>query len=396
VAFCAVWYFETSILAPLHWLPITRDFVHYQHAGQAILNGTSPYANVAWFYPPLTAFLMVPFALTDYVTARWIWFLLSQAFLMIAAWLLWRALGRDRIALCSLAIVWAFGGAGEESLEGGQIGPLLVLLLAAAYTEHSARQGAALGIGFVLKYIPGVAAIALILNRSWRALVVFASVAAAGVLLPLAVLMLFFPGPYGPLKPRYWMGTPHTHSWSIPSVTLRILDPPQGDGRLPHNWHHGNAVENLNLSPREELLSAGTAAAVLTAGILALVFACGGKLNREQVPLAMAGLISLSLAAAPVCWTHYQILQYPGVALLLADSIRRRTRLIATCVALSFVMMYPVPHEVFTYYERHGGLATASPAALYVWTSMAPAACLALYGLAVRRLQTDATGRAQS
>lgn len=386
IALCAAWYFKTSVLAPIRWLPITRDFIHYYHAGRAILNGASPYRSIAWFYPPLTAFLMVPFAFTDYLTARWIWFLLSQAFLLFAAWVLWRAGARDRIALCCIACVWAFGGAGEESLEGGQIGPLLVLMLAVAYISFSARQGLALGIGFALKYIPGVAALALILNRSWRALAVFTAVAMAGVLLPWAVLLLWFPGPYSPQKPDYWMGTPHSQSWSIPSVALRIADPPQGNGRLPYNWENGNVVERLHLTPTQKLLSAGTAAVVLVAGTVALILMCGGKLNREQVPWAMAALVSLSLAAAPVCWTHYQILQYPGVALLLADSVRRRAWGMGALVVVCFALLYPLPYSVFLWYERHGSLATASTAALYLWTSVSPLACLGVYALAMRAI----------
>jgi len=300
---------------------------------------------------------------------------------------LWRAGARDRIALCCVACVWAFGGAGEESLEGGQMGPLLVLVLALAYTQYSARQGAALGIGLALKYIPGVAAVALILGRSWRALAVFASLAAAGGLILWAVLWLCYPGPYRPLKPHYWMGTPHPQSWSIPSVVLRIMDPPRGDGRLPYNWENGNMVEILHLTRTQELASLGTAAIVSGAGILLLILVCGGKLNREQLPWAMAGLVSLSLAAAPVCWTHYQVLQYPGVALLLADSVRRRAWRMAGCVVASLVLLYPLPFAVFTWFERHGGLATASPATLYVWTSVAPFAALGLYGLALRSIR---------
>lgn len=385
IALCAAWYVKSSVLAPIRWLPITRDFIHYYHAGQAILSGRSPYENPAWFYPPLTAFLMVPFAFTDYVTARWIWFLLSQAFLLTAAWLLWRGAGRDRIALCSVAAVWAFGGAGEESLEGGQLGPLLVLLLAIAYTQYSTRQGAVLGAGFALKYIPGVAALALILNRSWRALAVFASLAAAGVLIPWVVLLLCFPAPYGPQNPHYWMGTPHAQSWSLPSVVLRALDPPKRSGHLPANWENGNMVELLHLTQTEKLLSAGTAVVVLAGGLLALILVCGGKLNREQVPWAMAGLVSLSLAAAPVCWTHYQVLQYPGIALLLADSVRRRAWRAAAGVILCSALVYPLPYAALTYFDRHGGLSTASPATIYFWTSVAPLACLGLYGLFLRR-----------
>lgn len=268
---------------------------------------------------------------------------------------------------------------------------LLVLLLAAAYTDFSWRRGGALGAGFVLKYLPGAAALALILNRDRRALAVFFAVAAVGVLLPWAVLVACFPGPYAPLNPHYWMGTPHPQSWSIPSVALRIADPPRNDGHLPPNWEAGNRVDALHLSQKQALLSVMTGAVVLAVGVGVLMVLCGGKLTREQTPWAMTGLIALSLAAAPVSWTHYQVLQYPGIALLLGDSIRRHAWRSAVLVALLFVMLYPVPYEVFRWFDRHGGLGIGSPAAIYFWTSVAPMASLGVFGVSVRRMRGTVT-----
>src|SRR5947207_1479583 len=93
LALCVVWYFKATVLGPVQWLGARRDFIHYWEEGRTILSRQSPYASTAWFYPPLTAFAMVPFAFTDYLTARWIWFLMSHTFLLIAAWLMWRATG---------------------------------------------------------------------------------------------------------------------------------------------------------------------------------------------------------------------------------------------------------------------------------------------------------------
>ena len=64
----------------------------------------------------------------------------------------------------------------------------------------------------------------------------------------------------------------------------------------------------------------------------------------------MAALVALALAASPVCWTHYQVLQYPGVAFLLCYASRTgRWGLLAaafTCGAL----LYPLPVAVLTDY----------------------------------------------
>jgi hypothetical protein len=387
VALCCLWYLRTNVLRNIPGLAALSDFSEYYRVGRIILNGRSPFENPAWFYPPLTAFLVAPFALTDYLTARWIWFLLSNACLLVAAWLLWRAIGRGHIALCAIACVWAFGGAAGESLSLGQIGPLLVLVLVSAYTRRAASQGVAIGIGFALKYLPGVLAAALILQRSWRALAAFAATVALAVLVPSAVLLLYFHGAKTPVSGTYWMGTPAVLSWSIPSLVLRILDPPRRGGPLPDDWVNGNVAANLHLPRTRQLISALTAAGVLGAGIVALALVSSGRLNSAQLPWAMVGLTSLSLAAAPVCWTHYQILQYPGLAMLLAACIEQRDWPSTAWTAACFAFLYPVPVAVLTaYYNQHGWTA-ASPPTLYVWTSVTPLACLGIFVLTLRKLR---------
>jgi len=385
-AFCAVWYCNSDFLRPSAGLRGPSDFHEFHRAAQAILNGRSPYENPAWFYPPLTAFLLAPFALTDYFTARWIWFILSHVFLLSAAWIFWRGIGYGRIALCSIAIVWTFGGPARESFVNGQIGAALVLLLVLAFIQRSTRQGLAIGAGSALKYIPGILALALILNRSWRALAAFAVTIVIGIFIPWLVL-LSFPGAKAPTRAHYWMGTPATFSWSIPSVVLRILEPPQPGGRLPYNWEFGNVAADLQLTRSHELISAATAVFVLAAGIAALLLACHGRLDSAQMPWAMAGLISLSLAAAPVCWTHYQILQYPGVAWMLARTIERRAWMQAAFLLACGVMLYQLPQAMLTtYYNAHAGWTAASLPTLYIWTSVTPVACLGIFGLTLWKL----------
>jgi hypothetical protein len=119
-------------------------------------------------------------------------------------------------------------------------------------------------------------------------------------------------------------------------------------------------------------------------------------LNREQLPWALAGLVSLSLAAAPVCWSHYQLLQYPGVAMMLASSIRLRAWPSAAATAVCFALTYPLP-ELFLhrYYDAHRAWTAASPATLYLWPAAAPLACLGLFALAlvhVRRTHPEPAG----
>ena len=384
VALCTLIYVRTSFVPPIPTLAIQTDFSAYFHAAKDILHGRSPYNNPVFFYPPLLPFLMVPLALIDYVAARWVWFVLSHLFLIGAGGLLWRGMGRGRIALCSIACVWALGGAIRETLIQGQLGSLLVLLLVVAYTQRGRLQGVFACLGFALKYFPGIVMLPLLLGRRWRALAASAGVALAGVCLPWFILWAFFAGATAPVKAHFWMGTPSMWSWSVPSLVLRLLTPITRGAPFPPDWEFGNVAATLHLGPRLEWISVAAACAVFAIGMMALAAVCRGRLNGRQIPWAMAGLVALSLAVAPVCWTHYQLLQYPGVAMLLIAGIRRRDWRLALATAACFALAYQLPQRfLIAYHDTHNGWTTASPLTLYFWTSVPPFTTLAIFALAL-------------
>ena len=119
-------------------------------------------------------------------------------------------------------------------------------------------------------------------------------------------------------------------------------------------------------------------------GLALMTFVTKAHLSPEQLPYAMAALTSLSLAASPVCWTHYQIMQYPGIALLLCYALQKRQWRLLGITLPCAALLYPVPVAILTaYYEKYGKWTAASPMTLYVWTSVAPLAALALFGLLV-------------
>jgi hypothetical protein len=386
VSCCAAWYLRTNILGTIPYLKNESDFSVFYHVAQALLSRQTPYGNSAFFYPPLLAFLVSPFALTGYLTGRWIWFFLSHGCMLLAAWICWRALGGGRIALCCIACVWAFGGSLRETLQIGQLAPVLVVALACAYSQREKEQQAAVAFGFVLKYFPGVLAAALFLRDRRRTLVSMAVAAVCGIIIPWAVLLLLFRGAKAPVNGDFWMGTPDLFSWSIPSMVLRVLDPIR-DGVLPHNWQFGHNPATLWIAPALRWTSAVSALLTLGVGILALAVVCRGKLTGEQAPWAMAGLLSLSLAAAPVCWNHYQVLQYPAIAMLLAAAIRLRAWRMSAGVILCAALLYPLPQAVLlAYHDRYGVWTAASPVTLYLCTAAAPLACLAIFALALGRV----------
>jgi Glycosyltransferase family 87 len=382
VFLCAARYWQQTVMTVTPEMAHPSDFTAYYEAAGNVRAGRSPFVTAGYIYPPLLAFLLTPLASLPYATARWIWFLFSQACLLEAAWLIWKAAGRDWIAASSIAFVWAMGGAAQESLGWGQPGSALTLVVAIAITESLTqrrwRAATALGVGLAIKVFPGVPALLSLLRRQWRAFLIFAGSGAALVLLPWSLVVCCLDGPRAPGATDTWSGTPAVLSWGIPSVVLRVLDPPAQGGPLPRDWD--TQLPDLRLPASHRWLSIGSALITLAAGIALLA----ASPRRNSSPFAVAALVSLSLAASPVCWHHYQVLQYPGLALLISRGLHsRRWGLLAAALTLG-AFLYPLPWAaIAAYYSQYGSL-TASLPTLYFWTSVAPFASLALFGLFLR------------
>jgi hypothetical protein len=383
---CAWRYYEKTIAIVAPQLVDTpSDFRPYHQAARHIVHGESPYLADGYIYPPLLAFLLTPLAPLDYVTARRVWFVISQIFLIAAAVLMWRAFGRDWAAACWIAFVWAMGGSATESLALGQVGPLLTLLVVLALTRDRWQQGAAIAVSFAIKLFPGLLGVAVVMRRERQAIRWMILNASIAVLLPWAVVAGFLKGPVG-VSTGAWSGTPATLSWSLPSVMLRVLDRPQVASPLPRNWEAGTDLEHFRLPLTARVAALTTALVTLCGGLYALARSVGYRLTGAQVPWAVAALVALALAGSPVGWTHYQVLQYPGVALLLIHVWRQRQWL-QLIIALALAgLLYPIPVEILgAYYLRYHAWTANSVSTLYIWTSVSPVASLALFALFVRQ-----------
>jgi hypothetical protein len=383
---CAAWYYHETVTTMVPVLPNGSDFTAYHEAARNVLAGHSPFRTAGYIYPPFLAFLLTPLAPFPYLTARYIWFVFSQMCLLGAGWVMWRAMSWDWVAAISIAFVWALGGAAQENLGWGQPGSELTLLVAIAITQpvtrHGWRAASAVGTGVALKLFPGVWAALFLLRRQWRALLVSGAVGAVLMLLPWSMVACCLDGPRVPGATDTWSGTPAVMSWGIPSVVLRVLDPPSPGGPLPRDWD--TQLPDLRLPASHRWSSIGAAFSTLAVGIAILAV----KLRRTGLPqhdsFAMAALVSLSVAASPVSWYHYQELQYPGLALLLAHALRSRRWGMLTAVISLGALLCPVPlAAIDAYYGRYGSLTVSLPA-LYLLTSVAPLASLALFGLFLR------------
>lgn len=386
---CAVWYVWRAVVVPFPDAG-PSDFQWYYLAAQHILHGRSPYLAAGYIYPPLTAFLFTPFAVFPYVPARRAWFLLSNVFMLTAASILWRRSGSNWKSACCVAFVWAFGGAADESIALGQVGPLLTLLITLACFPGRLRSQA-ISVSCAIKIFPGILGFTLLLRREWRNLLRTAILAVLLLALPWIALHFFFTGPQMPSGTGFLAGTSTILSWSLPSVVLRAFHPPGSDGKPPAIWTNDN-LAGVHLSPHDRVLAVSVAALTLFAGLFVWIYATRLRLARSAVPYASAALISLILIAAPVCWTHYQVLQYPGAALLLARTAQDShwPRFFATLI--SWLFLYTVPVAVLRagYAAHHGW--PAHPAYLYFWTSVSAAAGIALFTLATHEGTSTSPG----
>jgi hypothetical protein len=168
-------------------------------------------------------------------------------------------------------------------------------------------------------------------------------------------------------------------------VALRIMDPPAPGRGLP--WADTFYLQSLNLPPAARRVGLGVTVATFTLGIGALLAVTLGRVSRDQLPLTMASLTTLTLVAAPVSWTHYQLMQFPGVALLVGGLALRGAWKKMGFVLLCGAFLYPVPVTVLRLMvEANGGVWPNTPAANYFWTSTAPVAGLVLYGMMVAEI----------
>jgi hypothetical protein len=385
VAACAMWYSKQNIRDAIP-TPGLSDFRFYYYAAQHILHGESPFLTADYIYPPLLACLLVPLAAFDYFTARWIWFVFSHACLLTAAYLLWRRLGRDWIATTVIAFVWGAGWVAQDSFATGQPDPLLTLLIVVACVSGGWIGYASAGAGFAVKLIPAVLGLLAPLERNWRGLLAFLASAGFLVAIPWAIVALLR-GPMTPANTDYLYGTPCVLSWSIPSVALRILEPPGDDGKLPQDWVTGWDLPRLHLTLEQKLVSLSAALATLIAGIVLLWFKTRGRLSAQQIPIAGTALIALALTASPIAWWHYQAMQYPGVALLLYGAIRARDwHRIASGLTCA-VFLFPLPAAVLRYYYHQHERWPDAPGLMYFWTSVTPIASLVLFASLVATIE---------
>ncbi|MCH9650948.1 MAG: DUF2029 domain-containing protein [Deltaproteobacteria bacterium] len=369
-----------NVITPARFLGSTGgDFRHYYDAAAEWLVGGSPFSVPGFDYPPLLAYLVGPFALVPLETARVAWFFLSLLCLVLSAWGVWRWLGADWAALVAVGGVWSLAGTVRENLVLGQVNPLLLLLLVGALAGRRRRPvlaAALLGVATALKLWPAFLFLGFLAKGQKRALAVGVLTAGCLILGPLLLGRLFLPPPHLPVSSGYWMGTPAPLNFSLPAVAARLAEPPVDSGNLPASWLSGNVAKGFRLAPKAALASLASCFVVLLAGALGVLRTLrrprgrGSETNGRGEDFAWVAMIAVCTLAAPISWYHYQLFQFPALALLVATLLRRRAwggLGVAAVVAAGLTWS-----QVFAFglYVEHHGWTAASPIALWTSTSL--------------------------
>jgi Glycosyltransferase family 87 len=362
------------------------DFQFYYHAAQHVWHGESPYLEGGYVYSPLLALLLAPLAAFDYFAARWIWFVVSHAAFLGAGFLLWRHLGRGRAAMCSVALVWAAGGAAEDGFGLGQVDAVLLLLAVVAITRNGVARMACVAGGFALKFFSGIL---VLLERRWRGFVATAALATALLVGPWTVVRYGLKGPAAPASASFLSGTPCVLSWSLPSVAVRFADWP-GAGKLPADWTFGYDLPKLRLKELQRSISGGLAELLLLIGWL--VWRRAGV--KDDV-VAGTALLCLAVAASPISWWHYPVMEYPAIAILLSSAVRLRRVGLAVGTVATGVGCYLAPAAVLKYYFHQHERWPDYPWLIQFWTAVPAVSALILFGLLLYRLRDARTAHVE-
>lgn len=313
------------------------DFPVYQAAGEAVLEGGDIYearSGRGWYFTglPLLAAASVPFAMMPVGLAAMVFYLLSVAALLHAAWIAAR-LAEEAAGPTRHGQVGTFLGAllltlwpWLSGLNRGQVSVPLVWFVMVAIDRFARDReqvlsfllgGVAVGAAVVMKAFPGLLVVWLLARRRFKPL----AAATLGVLLllgPAPALVFGWEGNAerfarwvttvaSPLKQttqeghlRYGqMLDPRIDkNQSVQAVAVRLVAPAEEAGR---DDPRERAARALAIAVNLTILGATAAGIVRSERRIRL----GAADPREQRIRQAAAVVLVSLFVAPLTWTHY-------------------------------------------------------------------------------------------
>jgi alpha-1,2-mannosyltransferase len=141
-----------------------NDFTSYLTASKALLNGTDPYERTTHFpylYPPLLAFLLIPFLFVPHGVAIFLWFVVNAVALAFSGWLILKSSKNQPISFSQFGIaLLLFAAPLQSNFLNGQVNTLVLLLcLFFFYFGSTSRKligGFCLALAIVIKVMPFV------------------------------------------------------------------------------------------------------------------------------------------------------------------------------------------------------------------------------------------------
>lgn len=336
----------------------SNDFNVYYYAAQEMTAGRDPYQNslgdwIAYLYPPLLAELLIPFAMLPVPVAAYLWFLISAAATISAAWMSTSLVAGDResatvaplysrrVLICAgaLLVVLRFV---LDNFDMGQVNAV-VTMFAVAHVYLFAKKrklasAVALAFAVSLKLTPAL----LIAYHLARKRLKFAMLCAAVTATLMAATFLPF-GSRAPdvftiflnrtVKNEQGFNLAYSGNQSLRAALARVT------GGTAENF---DQMDDPAVRQPTNILTIAVALALLVLSVIAAIFA------RSES--AAAPFFACYVLLSPLSWkAHFVALIFP-VAFLIAQIFsinnERLQRVITLVLFVAFVVFTLTSHRL--------------------------------------------------
>jgi len=328
LALASLWFSIQALFPPIAY---KKDFLQEYLMARAVLNGVSPYLPLnelaltlmgdlpvpifphATPHPPPVVFVSLPFGLLTYLQAATLWFVLEVAGIFIALYCLsstfQRKPGRSvMVATICVALMW---NPVKDELIVGQFMTLFLLLMIGAWkslrAERDGLGGVLLGCVIALKLMAWPLILFLAWRRRWRAvaaagLTALAGNLAAGFIIGFDQIIYYYTVAGKAVVPMYESFERNISLWTIGN---RLFKGTYSEISL------GIEAPPLVLAPAiAPYFSIGIPLLFLLLGLW-LAFRAG------SFDGAFGILACVSLLVNPVAWSHYLVLAFIPITILI-------------------------------------------------------------------------------
>ena len=328
----------------------SNDFSVYYHAAQELIDGRDPYGSslsdwTPYLYPPLLAELLVPLALLPLPIAAYIWFLISAASIVLAAFLAVALLSKDTRAVgqeshSQVADVWKeLIAAGAvllvfrfvlDTFTLGQVNALVAALAVAhIYLYNRERRllsAIVLAIAISIKLTP-----ALLLVYHLAKMRVKFAIACAGMVVAVTIASLL---PFGSSGPDVFQ-----------MFLRRTVKNEQGyDFSYSGNQSLRGAIARSRISNEETKSSEDVRNtidwATIVGSILLLSLAAFTTRRVTNELAAVAPFFCGFVLLSPLSWKAHYVVLIPAGARLLYEAVGSKKRVIAVAAYLTALVLF--------------------------------------------------------